>query len=265
MKKVEPQVYCIGEMSLNKGQLGQWLRNNKWEECLEHITGTPNEQLIEFAGRSCYKSFKVGGENSNPNISRKRENSEEYILNILKSFHGSVLEHGYSTWAIENCSRIVTHELVRHRAGTAFSQQSGRYIRIDDISYWLPPEIEDNDDARKVFEDTMKYLEERQIELAHIFDIDNMKSFAEKKKLTSAFRRIAPIGIATGIVVSFNMRALRWVIENRTSEHAEIEIRIVFNKIAEIALKRWPMIFQDFERQETEDGPPVWVPKYRKV
>lgn len=265
MKRVIPSVYLIAESKINHDNLLCWMVENEWEECLEHVQGTELEKVIELSARRCYKSFKSEGENSNPNIVQIRKDSEKYFGNILSSGHGSVCEHGMSTWAFENVSRIYTHEVIRHRSGTAISQESLRFVRINNMKYWIPPEIESNEKALKVFEDTMKYLEDRQLELAKIFDIDNCKNFAEKKKLTSAFRRIAPEGMATGLVMSFNMRELRWVIENRTTEHAEVEIRLVFNKVAEIAVKRWPMIFQDFTKKDTGDGLFQWIPENRKI
>lgn len=265
MQKVEPKVYCIAETRFNDSYLHEWLYENQWSECLSRLSGTEAERLIELAARSCYRSFKVGGENSNPNITKVRGDSKEYIGNILKQLHGSVLEHSSSTWAFENVSRIMTHEAVRHRSGTAMSQESGRYIRIDKLNYWIPPEIEANPEAKSLYEETMQYLEDKQKELAQIYDIDNIKDFSTKKKLTSAFRRIAPEGMGTGIIMTFNMRALRWVIENRTSEHAETEIRLVFNKVAEIATKRWPYIFQDFKNVDTNDGLFHWIPENHKV
>jgi len=265
MEIVEPQVYCIAETKLNEGGLENWLTDNHWQECLDHISGSDSEKLIELAGRRCYKSFKIDGEKSNPNITKIRKNSEQYILNILKSGHGSVCEHASSTWAMENISRTTTHEIVRHKSGTAVSQESLRFCRIDKLAFWIPPEIEENAEAKELFIQTLLNLEESQKRLVSIFNINEIKNFGEKKKLTSSFRRIAPIGIATGIIMTFNMRALRWVIENRTTEHAEIEIRHVVNKIAEQAVLRWPMIFQDFKKQEVEYGPPVWTPQYHKV
>ena len=265
MKRVEPQVYCIAETKINKGSLGRWLVDNDWEECLQHITGSDAEKTAEFMGRRCYASFKVGGEHSNPNLTKKREDSNEYHENVLKHQHGSVLRGGNSLWAFENVSRVFTHEVVRNSAGNCFAQESLRFVRLDNINYWVPPEIEDNKEAFEIFESTMAYLEQQQLKLAKIYDIDNIKDFDTKKKLTSAFRRIAPIGLSTGIIIGFNMQSLRWIIEQRTTRHAEVEIRLVFNKVAEIAVEKWPMVFQDFEKIDTEDGLFEWVPKYRKV
>jgi thymidylate synthase ThyX len=147
-----------------------------------------------------------------------------------------------------------THELVRHRAGMAFSQQSLRYIRLDELCFWIPDIIADNSEAMKVFEEVIAKCEWGQKELARIYDIENMKNFNAKKQLTSAFRRIAPIGLGTGITTTFNVRSLRWVIQMRTSIHAEVEIRKVFCEVYKVVKEKYPYLFQDFEEVDTEDG-----------
>ena len=66
------------------------------------------------------------GAGANPNVSKVRADRREYFANILRSAHGSVLEHANYSFALRNVSRVLTHELVRHRAGSAFSQESLR-------------------------------------------------------------------------------------------------------------------------------------------
>lgn len=251
MKVVEPRVFLIAHTALDTDAVRHWLEEVGGLAALNHIEGADGEQLIEFAGRNCYKSFDV---KLNPNISKVRTDSEEYHNNILKSGHGSVLEHASCTFAFEHVSRVFTHEIVRHRAGMAFSQESLRYIRLDDLSCWIPDIILDNPEALEVFADIFTRCEQAQKDLARIYNIENIKSFHKKKQLTSAFRRIAPIGLATGIVTTFNLRSLRWVIQMRTSEGAEVEIRKVFCEVYNIAKDFWPFLFQDFETTETGDG-----------
>lgn len=260
----QPRVYLIAYTQVDNAAIHEWLASLGGEQCMSHVAGSAAEQLVELSGRRCYKSFDVG---LNPNVTTIRKDSEKYHANILESGHGSVLEHATSTWAIEGVSRVFTHELVRNRAGNAFSQESLRYVRLSDaIPFWIPPEIAANADAKAVFERAISKMEDWQRELAGIFGIDDMKDFGLKKKLTSAFRRIAPDGLATGIVFTANMRSLRFVVEQRTSRHAEYEIRKVFNDVARIASERWPMLFQDFSQIDTGDGDvKEWVPKCRKV
>jgi thymidylate synthase (FAD) len=75
----------------------------------------------------CYRSWEPG---LNPNVSRVRTDSAQYLGNVVRSQHGSVLEHANFTFVLHNVSRVLTHELIRHRAGSAFSQESLRYVRL---------------------------------------------------------------------------------------------------------------------------------------
>jgi len=251
MKIIEPEVFLIAYTQMDEMLVREWLEEIGGIKVLDHLSGDDGEQLVELAGRSCYKSFDA---KLNPNINKVRTDSKQYHNNILKSRHGSVLEHATCTFAFENTSRIFTHELVRHRSGMAYSQQSLRYVRLDKLSCWVPDLIAENKEAMQVFEEMFNKCEWAQKELARIYDIENIKDFHTKKQLTSAFRRVAPMGLATGIVATFNLRALRWIIQMRTAESAEVEIRKVFCEVYEIARDKWPYLFQDFETVDTNDG-----------
>ncbi len=93
------------------------------------------EMLVEIMGRLCYKSFAPG---LNPNVTKVREGNDVYLGNVLKQKHGSVFEHATTTFVLINVSRIFTHELVRHRAGTAYSQESQRFVRLDNFQLYIP-------------------------------------------------------------------------------------------------------------------------------
>ena len=262
MNLIEPKVFLIAYTQLDQEGVKEWLDHVGGLRVLDHISGDDGEQLIELSGRNCYRSFDVG---LNPNIRKVRTDSQSYHSNILKSGHGSVLEHATCTFALEDISRVLTHEIVRHRAGTAFSQVSLRYCRLDDLNSWIPDIIADNPEALKVFEEVIQKCEWGQKELAKIYKIDEMKDFHQKKQLTSAFRRIAPIGVATGITVTFNVRSLRWIIQMRTSPGAEVEIRKVFYDIYKIAKEKYQFLFEDFIEIDTNDGLFECKPDYEKV
>jgi thymidylate synthase (FAD) len=214
------------------------------------------ELLVEFGGRACYRSWEPG---LNPNVSKVRTDQREYFANILRSAHGSVLEHSNYSFAIRNASRVFTHELVRHRAGSAFSQESLRYVRLTDIGFRMPPALEP---VREQVLSIVEQLEEFQLSAAKALGIDEEGvPFHVKKEITSALRRLAPIGLSTDIVWTANARTLRHVIEMRTAEGAEEELRLVFDSVARIMQVEAPGLFQDFVCQD--DG--SWVPEYRKV
>jgi thymidylate synthase (FAD) len=262
MHETSPQVFLIARPSLDLDGMRDYLRDvggESWlQRRLEEVDGDPNggELIVEFAGRACYRSWEPG---LNPNVTRVRADQREYFANILRSAHGSVLEHANYSFAIRNCSRVFTHELVRHRAGSAFSQESLRYVRLTDIGFRVPPALEP---VREQVLSIVEQLEEFQVQAAEKLGIDaEGVPFHVKKEVTSALRRLAPIGLSTDILWTANARTLRHVIEMRTSDGAEEELRLVFDTIARIMLAEAPGLFQDFTRQD--DG--SWVPEHRKV
>jgi thymidylate synthase (FAD) len=261
MKFVEPKVFLVGESKIIPEGLNAYLEHIGVPEWTSDAP-TDNEKLIELMGRLCYKSFR---ERLNPNVVKIRKHNGEYLENILRVKHGSVIEHGETHWIFADVSRVFTHELVRHRPGTAISQESLRFVRIEDIRFWPPTVIRENPEAVRIFEEAIKYLEACQRELAKLYKLDEPGvAFHLKKAVTSAMRRILPEGVATNIGWSANIRTLRWVIEARTAPEAEEEIRLVFGKVAEIARNRWPHLFSDFESVLVE-GLPHWKPKFSKV
>ena len=214
-------------------------------------------KLIEVAGRLCYKSFAPG---LNANVKKVRQGNARYLRNLISSGHGSVMEHVSITFLFQDVSRVFTHELVRHRAGVAISQESMRYVRLDELMMYLPSVIRDNPRVLSAAAQLVQRMEEFQRFAAAEYGLDDSADFAYKKHVTSALRRFAPIGVATNIVWTANLRALRHVIEMRTSKAAEEEIRLVFDQVADIARTMYPTVFQDYERNA--DG--EWIPRVRK-
>jgi len=262
MHETTPKVFLIARPSLELDGMRAYLEEIGGESWLQmRLAGaeaTPNaaELLVEFAGRACYRSWEPG---LNPNVSRIRTDQREYFANILRSAHGSVLEHASWSFALRNVSRVFTHELVRHRAGSAFSQESLRYVRLTDIGFRVAPSLEP---VRERVLSLVEQLEEFQVSAAEALGIDHEGvPFHVKKEVTSALRRLAPIGLSTDIIWSANARTLRHVIEMRTAPGAEEELRLVFDLLATIMLEQAPALFQDFTRQP--DG--AWVPEHRKV
>ena len=253
---VEPQVFLIGESTVNKEGLSAFLTHLGAPEWSSNAP-TDIELFTEVYGRACYKSF---GTELNPNLTRVRGSNETYISNVIEKGDGSVLEHGVVNFFFCDVSRVFTHELVRHRVGTAMSQESLRYVRLTDLDWYAPICIQENAAAMTIFEKTMDGLSNLQKDLSELYELDTTNDFNFKKQITSAMRRIAPIGLATNIGWSCNMRTLRHVIEMRTDPGAEEEIRIVFSKVADIAIERWPNLFADYEVDIIDD-----LPSYKTV
>jgi len=210
--------------------------------------------LVHFSG-NCYRSWEEG---LNPNVTRIRRDQAQYFINLLASGHGSVLEHANYSFILSDISRVFSHELVRHRAGSAFSQESLRFVRLDEIPFRIPEVMEP---LRDKIVNIVETLEEFQISAAEHFDLDGEGlPFHVKKEVTSAMRRLAPEGVSTVIFWTANVRTLRHTIQMRTHPSAEEELRTVFNRIGEIMVEEAPLLFGDFV---VEDG--AWTTEYRKV
>ena len=249
MHKVEPQVFLVGETRVVEEGLQAYLDHLGISDWTSDAP-TDSEKLVEVMGRLCYRSFQPG---MNRNVTKIREHNSDYLGNILNVKHGSVIEHPVMNFVFADVSRVFTHELVRHRAGVAISQESLRFVRLEDLGQWLPTVIRENEEAVEIFCDTFQHLEKLQIKLAGLFRLDDFGiPFAVKKVITSAMRRIAPIGLATTIGWSANPRTMRWVLEMRTHPTAEEEIRVVFGKLGEIVTKRYPHLFGDFTVEMAE-------------
>ena len=147
VRMVEPKVFLIGESHANPEGI---------DALLAHL-GAPDwksdapsdiELLCEVFGRACYRSF---GTELNANITRVRRSNETYLTNIIEKGDGSVLEHGVVNFFLTDVSRVFTHELVRHRGGTAISQESLRFVRLTDLNWYAPVSIQESPEAMTLF------------------------------------------------------------------------------------------------------------------
>lgn len=266
---VDIKTFFIAKSKINENEISDWMKYLKADEFnLNPESKTDAEALIELAGRRCYMSYQKG---LNPNVTKIRTDVVEYIDNILKSGHGSVLEHYTYSFAIEGVSRVFTGEMNRHRAGWSVSEGSMRYIRFEDIGWWMPPSMivkETDTDVIKsaklktqeIFHNAYSQMESNYSELLNIWNLEG-NDFHYKKTMTSLFRRIIGMGVATGGIWTGNLRALRHVLTMRTTDAAEEEICYVFSDIMKKIKDMEPSFFGDF----TQDEFGFWSPKYRKI
>src|SRR4249919_3613451 len=201
---------------------------------------TDGERLAEFAGRLCYMS------QHNP---AKRQ-TREYLENIKKQGHGSVLEHANYSILYEGVSRSLTHELVRHRAGFAYSQLSQRYVDESEACFVVPPAIAGDellegawraqiDSAQSAYVALVAQLMERYSWVAD--------KIHRRKMAREAARGVLPNSTETKIVVTGNARAWRTMLELRSSEGAELEIRRMAITVLRVLQQEAPAFFSDFE------------------
>lgn len=216
------------------------------------------ERLAEFAGRLCYMS------QHNP---AKRE-TRAYIENIKKQGHGSVLEHANYSILLEGVSRSLTHELVRHRAGFAYSQLSQRYVDESQANFVIPPAI--------IGDDTLETAWRAQVESAQAVYVGLVAQLMERygwvadkvhrrKMAREAARGVLPNSTETKIVVTGNARAWRTMLELRSSEGAEMEIRRTAIAVLRLLQREAPGFFSDFEVYQAEDRQEAARIGYHKV
>jgi len=219
---------------------------------------TGGERLAEFAGRLCYMSQR------NP----AKRGTAEYLENIKKQGHGSVLEHANYSLLLEGVSRSLTHELVRHRAGFSYSQLSQRYVDESEANFVLPPAI--------IGDDALEASWRAQIDEAQRSYVAMVENLMERyswvgdkvhrRKISrEAARGVLPNSTETKIVVTANARAWRTMLELRASEGAELEIRRCAIAILHLFQRETPAFFSDFEIYEAEDRREAARISYHKV
>ena len=191
--------------------------------------------VIYAACRQCYSSKFAADISSD---TKDLEKQAEFVKKIVASGHESPLEHVKFTFAIEGVSRVLTHQLVRHRIAS-YSQQSQRYVKEDDFDYIIPPSIEEDKVLKNEF---MKAIE--QIQQSY----NNMLArFKEKgktgEKANEDARYLLPGACETKIVVTMNCRQLLHFFRQRCCSRAQWEIRNLANEMLKLCKSHLPAVF----------------------
>jgi thymidylate synthase (FAD) len=238
----------------------------------EHVhwrsdTDVPAQTVAEFAGRLCYLSFGAdAGLEGGHKLIPGRTTNREYLANILRTRHGSVLEHAVWTFLFEGVSRALTHELVRHRH-LSYSQLSQRYVDESDVAFVLPPEIPPEGEAFEIFrESCARALADYRTLLARIEQQvkDEPSATMRRKRARQTARSLLPNATETKIVVTGNARAWRHFIELRGAENAEAEIRVLAIKLLAVLQDLAPNLFGDYQLVE-RGGTQVVETEFRSV
>ena len=88
------------------------------------------DEVCAAAGRSCYSEEPA-------HDLLGTGDAEKSLSRIVGMGHHSVIEHASFTFSVEGVSRVLTHQLVRHRIAS-FSQQSQRYVSLNEPTYVVP-------------------------------------------------------------------------------------------------------------------------------
>ena len=163
----------------------------------------------------------------------KQQKAKQIIKRVTGYGHTSVIEHASFTFSIEGVSRVLTHQLVRHRIAS-YTQQSQRYVTYNTLEkYVTPPSIANNAKSKKTFEDALKSISEAYQRLLKL----------EIPKEDARF--ILPNAAKTNIIVTMNARELRHFFNLRCCARAQWEIREVATEMLRQAKKAAPTLFEN--------------------
>lgn len=267
----KPRVELIGQPSMNTAAVQRFLdeHNLCWPEWMSPPRTSDNddaEWIIEEAGRGCYMSWPKSGQEA------KGRPHEDHIKHLIEVGHGSVLEHVSFNFHIWGVSRSLTHELVRHRAGCAYSQLSQRYVGEEYINFCIPPDInklaETNKDLYDEWLQSMlksRDLYKKLTDGLSLLYMDVANKTEKRKKARQAARSILPNATETKLMVTFNGRALRHFIEMRANPAADLEIRMLAVEIFRVVKDKFNLICHGMRLIQLDDGSEGVESSFRKV
>jgi len=180
----------------------------------EGETGNP-ESLIEYAGRLCWDTQDKTG------------TVPDRIQSWIKVGHESMIEHASATFYIL-ASRVLTHELVRHRLAS-YSQRSQRYVKEKTPRYIEPAGL--TPEERVIFTNAMDDAWDAYGKLLAV---------GARPEIA---RYVLPGACETQIVMTMNFRELRHFIKVRTSPRALPEMRCVAGKVRDLCKQLAPQVF----------------------
>jgi len=141
-----------------------------------------------------------------------------------------VMDHVVYMFEIEDCSRVTTHQLVRHRAAS-YDQESQRFSAATREGVVTPPSIQTNEMARMAYDEALETVYSA---------YDRMVTAGVPKEDA---RYILPSAIKTKLVMTINARSLMHVVWQRTALQAQWEIRELVTSLYELAREATPELW----------------------
>lgn len=193
------------------------------------VRHTPEpERTVAMSARLCYSP--IGAAQLEEKISD--EQAANLVRKLVSMGHLSTLEHVTFTFAIEGVSRVLTHQLVRHRIAS-YSQQSQRYVKEHDFETIVPASIASKPEAKAKFDKLMT-------EIQAMYD-----EFIALDIPAEDARYILANATETKIVCTFNARSLLNFFSLRCCTRAQWEIRALANEMLRQCQAVAPVIFEN--------------------
>lgn len=193
------------------------------------VRHTPEpERTVAMSARLCYSP--IGAAQLEERISD--EQAAKLVRKLVSMGHLSTLEHVTFTFAIEGVSRVLTHQLVRHRIAS-YSQQSQRYVKEQEFETIIPASIAAKLEAKQKFTELME-------EIQNLYN-----EFLAMDIPAEDARYILPNAAETKIVCTFNARSLLNFFSLRCCTRAQWEIRALANEMLRQCKEAAPVIFEN--------------------
>lgn len=182
------------------------------------LSYTPQpEMVVASAARLCYSPCSAAKLMDD----FKEKDVDKFLEKLLKMGHLSPFEHASFTFAIDGVSRVLSHQLVRHRIAS-YSQKSQRYVNEKQFEYVVPPSISGDENLKAEFDDLMVLLQ-------------NKYEYLLSKGIPAEDARyLLPNATTTNFVLTMNARSLLHFFELRCCNRAQKEIR----ELADLMLLR---------------------------
>lgn len=297
----EPKVYLIGRQSINDAGLDQFLadENVVWKS----DSDVASEIIAEVNGRLCYMSYKNPRPGGNEAYLRHILESGHgsvlegavwnfIVTGVSRSLTHELIRHRTGMSPSQLSQRYVDESAAEYvvppdlqvevRAAMKIEQEEGDidWMFLPDELYWFPEFFAENGIADKEefwsmanagmdWLESVRHSHEKYVSIADYLTKKAAKCGlvkTEGRKLArQAARSVLPNATETKIALCTNARALRHIIEMRSSRFADPEIRILATRIWEVVQCEAPHIFDDYTPNTLPDGTTELTTPYRKV
>jgi len=156
--------------------------------------------------------------------------ARKHIGRVMSYGHESISEFAFFIFSVEGVSRVLTHQLVRHRIAS-YLQMSSRHVNLSHLGFITPPTISKNVEANRIFNEVINNSKKNYIEL--------LKMGIPKEDA----RYLLPDSIETHIVIGMNGRSLNHYFGLRLCQKAQWEIRELANKMRDLVKDKNSSIF----------------------
>jgi thymidylate synthase (FAD) len=209
------------------------------------------EKLVSAAAKLCYSH--LSGENLIDELDE--EEAKKFIGKLRDLGHESPLEHISFSFSVEGVSRVLTHQLVRHRIAS-YSQRSQRYVKEVQFDYIVPPSLNGDYEAKKIYIEQMIKAQKAYDKLTDMLYKKHLPNFkkkyfgekaeymAEKRAMEDA-RYVLPNACETKIMITMNARTLLHFFNLRCCNRAQWEIREMAEEMLKQVKEVAPILFKN--------------------